>query len=278
MVQIGTILSVASYHIDLLDAEILLAHVLKQSREFVIAHVEDDISFWQTMTFKRLVKKRKQNIPVAYLTGKKDFYGLEFAVNTHTLVPRPETELMVDCAMKHIQTIGSDYLLVDVGTGSGCIPISIIHFISKKPLQAFAIDISKKALQKAKQNLRHLDVPLTFLRGNLLSPILQTLQAKEHPLIITANLPYITEEQFQSESSIWKEPHTALVADDGGLALYDELLEQLKTLQHWIAYFEIDPTQTERITQLINEKLPNATVRIHQDLCGRDRIVEITLK
>ena len=171
--------------------------------------------------------------------------------------------------------------MIDVGTGSGCIPISILKNVDRS-IQTFAIDVSRPALRMAKKNAKKHAVKINFLHGNLVEPLLKNYKLQATKLIITANLPYLTEQQFQTEPSIQREPKQALVAKKNGLALYEKLLEQIKFLNpnfnfQISAFFEIDPSQTNAISVLIKQILPEATVEIKKDLAGLDRLVIITL-
>ncbi|MDD2656192.1 MAG: peptide chain release factor N(5)-glutamine methyltransferase [Patescibacteria group bacterium] len=311
--------------ISLLDKEILLSHVIQKSREFLFTNPDFEINFWQKIKFEHLVRQRQKNIPVAYLVGHKEFFGLDFLVNKNVLIPRPDTELMVENALQQINTSTLKHiLLIDVGTGSGCIPISILTELKKRndemreanfvtnvpdkfrptqfvtPPKIIAIDISKKALCVAKKNAKKHSVEIEFLHGNLLEPILQKISLNQFNLsafflaesmLITANLPYITEQQFKQEPSIQHEPKLALVADNNGLALYEELLKQLSSLARrssdgvqseggflipLSSFLEIDPSQTEKIKILIKKYLPEASIEVKKDLSGLDRLVIIT--
>ncbi|PIR02914.1 MAG: protein-(glutamine-N5) methyltransferase, release factor-specific [Candidatus Magasanikbacteria bacterium CG11_big_fil_rev_8_21_14_0_20_43_7] len=283
---IKKLLTSASNIIDHLDAKLILAHVLKKPREFLIAHDDLSIGVFEYWLIRRLVQKRKNGVPLAYLTGKKEFYGLEFEVNTHTLIPRPDTELMVSLTLDSLQT--SDYsqpiTLIDVGTGSGCIPISIAKQTIDYGLQThfYGSDISKKALRVAKKNAKKHEVNITFKQGNLLKPWLSSVICRPSTFIITANLPYLTDEQFTSEPSIQHEPKSALVAKKNGLALYEELLKQLKQIVtgyrlQVTCFFEIDPSQSSEMQTLIHTYLPTAGVNVYKDLAENDRVVYIAI-
>lgn len=262
-----------------LDTELLLAHILKKDRSYIKAHSEQNLTFWQLLRFFYLIKKRKHQVPLAYLTGSKEFYGFSFRVNKHTLVPRPETEQMVELAVSYIKDKKSkNVVLIDVGTGSGCIPISIIKTSAHTSTEAYASDISKEALRVAKKNAQTHGVDITYKQGSLLEPWMQELKTTSSQIVITANLPYITEEQWSQEASIKHEPKSALVADEQGLALYRELLEQVQSLNLKVPVFlllEIDPDQTELIGPLVSETLPSSAIELHHDLCGLTRIVTI---
>ena len=278
----------SSKKIGRLDAELLIAQVIKKKREFVLSHPEYEISKLKNWQITNFFEKRFRGIPLAYLTKHKEFFGLEFFVNKNVLVPRPDTEILVESVINHIHNskfINHNSTIIDIGTGSGCIPISILKSLSTNQLantQTFATDISKKALRVAKKNAKRHDVKINFLHGNLLKPLLtnRSLITDHQSLVITANLPYLTEEQLKQEPSIQHEPRLALVARKSGLELYHKLLEQIQSLliNHQLqltAFFEIDPKQPKPITKLIKKYLPNAKIEIKPDLAGLDRIVII---
>jgi release factor glutamine methyltransferase len=153
----------------------------------------------------------------------------------------------------------------------------------QKTVNAIAIDSSEKALAVAKRNAIRHGVPIQFLRGNLLEPLAHELRTMNHEhLIITANLPYLTPEQYAEEPSIQHEPTSALVGGKTGLELYEQLLKQMQTLtakRYTLnAFFEIDPSQSDAMRALIKKYLPNASVEIKKDLCGRDRVVSCVLR
>jgi release factor glutamine methyltransferase len=191
---------------------------------------------------------------------------------------------MVEEVLKQIRSRKSEVgslILIDVGTGSGCIPISIIKTVKHENMKAYAIDISKPALQVAQKNAKIHEVNINFLYGNLLEPFLKTLNSiSEIPnsIVITANLPYLTQEQFNNESSIQHEPYSALVTEEQGLKLYKELLKQLQQLLsagkfQLTIFFETDPSQTTLIISEIKKSLPAAQIEVVPDLAGRDRVV-----
>jgi len=274
-------------NLPILDAELIIAHVLKKPREFVLAHPEQNTTYTQQNTINKLIKKRVQGIPLAYLTGHKEFYGLDFIVNKYTLIPRPDTELMVSLVLDEIERLkDSKIIMIDVGTGTGCIPISIIQSLNHSIFKSFAIDISKPALSVARRNAKLHNVKIKFLHGDLLSPILNSSFINHYSsIIITANLPYLTPQQFKSESSIQHEPKSALVAGKNGHELYEKLFKQIRQLlpacagrltpYSLLLFIEIDPRQTKTIKQLIKKYLPQAKTTIHKDLAGLDRIVEM---
>lgn len=292
------------YHkkITPLDLEILVAHVFKKERSWVIANSNANLTNQQQKRLNGLIKKRTAGVPIAYLTGNKEFFGLNFLVNKHVLIPRPETELMVENALQSITNSTQPIILVDVGTGSGCIPIAIGKIFTPlntpagqsrvaglfNRVKTFAIDISKSALKIAKKNAVKHKVKITFLHGNLLGPFLKRYRLHSTSnIIITANLPYLTQKQFLNEPTIKHEPKTALIADNkNGLSLYTKLLQQIKRTidcglwtidrgQKVVILLEIDPTQSKLILSLIKKFLPFAKTEIIKDLAGKNRLVKI---
>ncbi len=227
------------------------------------------------------------------LRGHKEFCGLDFLVTKDTLIPRPDTELMVETVLEKIKTLPDNVLLIDVGTGTGCIPISIIKALEHKNLptnrasiKTIGTDISGPALRVANKNAKNHTAAIDFLQGNLLEPIFSNISTKQYineTIIITANLPYLTNEQYQQEKSIWREPKGALVAAENGLAFYRALFEQItcRLLPRYknklSLYCEIDPSQSTAITTLIKKYLPLASTEIRKDLGGHDRLVCINL-
>lgn len=267
--------------VDRLDAELLLAHVLKTSREFLITAHNQELTKKQVFLYEDAIAKRRNGVPVAYITGHKEFYGYDFTVTKDTLVPRPETEHLVERAITLInEHTEGKLLLIDIGTGTGCIPISILKEINhtSRIIKAIATDISKPALRVAKQNAKdHNCDELTFKKGHLLKPVLKIIKKHCCDVLITANLPYVPPEAYLQSPSIQQEPYHALVGDDGGLRLYKELIASLpkEIISKVTLLMEIDPDQTETLRSFILEQHAQAQVSVIQDLAKRDRTVEV---
>ncbi len=258
-----------------IDTQLIKSHVTGKSREFLIAHPEFQMTLLQKFRYTYLIKKRNAGIPLAYLIGRKEFFGLDFIVNKHTLVPRPDTELMVEKTLDHLTTLPPDHktILIDIGTGSGCIPISILKN-TKQHIKTFATDISRGALRIAKQNAKKHDVNITFLHGNLLEPRIYELGTQNTELLITANLPYLDESWYEESPSIRHEPKSALVADKKGTALYRELIEQIENAKlSATILMEIDPRQVNDMKQLLDGR----SYEIKKDLCGKDRLIILSI-
>jgi release factor glutamine methyltransferase len=223
-----------------LDAELLLSNVLKRDKEFLYTRPETKLTLIQQLKFKALLKRRLAGTAVAVLRRRKEFYGYDFYVNRHVLVPRPLTEQMIDLALEEIKkqktTLNAQYTICDIGTGSGNIIISLAKELEKKySLDGFkliGLDISNRALKVAKKNakLHRLEKNIAFIKGNLLKPITKklALNAKGGRVdLILANLPYLTKEDFNRENSIKKEPACALVGD-----LYPKLFKTIDSLKN----------------------------------------------
>jgi len=258
-----------------LDIELILAHVLKKSREYIIAHPEYELTKLQIAHYKLLIAKRLNGIPIAYITGKKEFYGLKFKVNKNVLIPRPETELMVEEALKLATQSSQRVILTDVGTGSGCVIIALAKQIANclatpdlaKPdelhppaggtnYKFIATDISAKALAVARQNAKLHGVAknIKFIKGNLLEPLTKILDSlpafartkgrgndkkkklSKSKFVILANLPYLTPTQIKNSPSIKHEPDLALSGGKNGLELYKKLFQQINCLIHDTKY------------------------------------------
>lgn len=264
-----------------LEADFLLSFVLKKPREWLLAHPEFKLTKFQILKIKNLVRQRIKGKSLALLTKKKEFYGLKFKVNKHVLVPRPETEMMVDVVLELITRNSQLTTIVDVGTGSGCIVIALAKKL--KGGKFIAIDISRKALNMAKENAKFHNLHnIKFLQGNLMSPIIKELRVMSYELrvVICANLPYLTPNQLKDSSTIKFEPQDALVGGSDGLKYYRELFSQLKLLpnKNITVLCEIDHSQSEAIAKLVKKELPDFKIEIKKDLCGLERLVIIEIK
>jgi len=247
-----TIKKLLNQPIDHLDAEVLLAHVLKKSRVDIFVRTDTFVHKAQTQKFQRLVKKRQAGWPVAYLTNEKEFFGLKFYVDKNVLVPRPETEGLVELALAKIKDQKSKIKILDIGTGSGCIIISLAKslFAYSRELdhEYFASDISTAALKVARKNARLHKVHISFKQSDILEgwparhlPDTLSLSRRagasdksskqgvaggknQHFDIIVANLPYLAS---LSDPSTQFEPKQALIAQKKGLALIEKLFKQI---------------------------------------------------
>lgn len=269
------------------EIDLLLAESVKKNTTFLDVHPAYQLSLIEYIRFHWFKFQYWRGYSVAAIVGHKEFFGLDFSVNRYTLIPRPDTELLVE---NTLPLLTKDTLLVDIGTGSGCIPISILKTLpfktdqpltEKQNIKTIAVDISSRALRVAKKNAFRHNVKIQFLGGNLLASAAQYIQTKNYgQIIITANLPYLTKEQVASEPSVRREPKSALIAAASGLARYRELFSQLKNIKPvkpTTILCEIDPSQTERMIILVKNFFPDAVLKIKKNLAGRDRLVVVTL-
>ena len=265
-----------------LDAELLLSFVLRKPREYVLAHPEIKLTKKQILKFYKLIAQRAKNIPLAYLTGVKEFYGREFYVDKRVLVPRPETETLIEQVKSEKLKMKSDAIIVDIGTGSGCIIITLAKELENlkskiSNLKFLATDVSLGALAVAKKNARLHGVAdkIKFMRGNLLEPILKNRTLVTYNLLFVANLPYLMPTQIKNLPTIKHEPLLALSAGKDGLKYYRQLANQLQ--QFNIKYpnisislfCEIDPEQSKAIKKIFSLA---KSMEIKKDLAGRNRL------
>ncbi len=269
-----------------LETELLLSFLLKKEREFVLAHIDYKITKEIFRRYKNLEKKRLANWSIAVLIGYREFYSLKFLVNKQVLVPRPETELLVDEALKiTLEDAKKEKLsIIDIGTGSGAIIISLAATLpSLKNISLLASDISSSALKIAKKNAKFhkQEKNIIFFQGNLLNPLLKKID-KFSNLIITANLPYLTPTQVKKSSSISKEPRLALVAGNDGLKYYRLLFKQINSLlkdkkKKISILCEIDPSQDKNFALLVKKLLPTSSLVFKEDLTNRPRLAIISI-
>jgi release factor glutamine methyltransferase len=251
-----------------LDADVLLAHALAVPKESLVAHPEVELSADEEARFDILVAKRADGVPVAYLRGFKEFYGLRFAVDPRVLVPRPETEVLVDAVRAYA---GDRALtLVDVGTGSGAIAVALA--VTLPALRIIATDVSAVALAVARTNADTHGAHIDFRQGDLLAPVTERVD------VVVANLPYLRDDALDrlagERTSLAFEPRIATVAGPDGLALVRHAIADLPRVlaADGAAFFECDPPQVQLIAALL-AKL--GAVDTLKDLAGLDRGVRL---
>ena len=256
------------------EAEVLLRHATSRNRAQFYAALTDPMTKSDFERFFEMVEKRIERRPLAYITGAREFYRLEFRVTPDVLIPRPESELLVDTALDHLrQARVRGARIADVGSGSGAVGIAIAHH--RRGARLVATDISAAALGVARDNAARLlrRASADFVQGDLLTP----LQGLFH--CIVANLPYIPEErlpQLEPEVAL-HEPRQALTPGRSGTALQLRLLTQLRPrlAPNGIAVLELDPGQEEEIAAAAAQLLPDAAVRVLNDFSERPRALSI---
>lgn len=258
-----------------LDAQVILAHVLDVERSWLFAHYEYKLDADQATAYTDLIARRMNHEPVAYLVGRKEFYGLEFCVDPRVLIPRPETELLVDAVLDYFsEDEDREVAIADVGTGSGAIALAVAHHAPHARL--FAIDLSSDALAVAAHNVERLDSrgQVALLQGDLLAPLPGPVNA------IVANLPYISSNVYRELDADVRdfEPQLALEAGPEGLDAITKLLQQVNRylLPEGVIFLEIGHDQGRAVRELAHRLLPNARhISVRQDYHGHDRLVTI---
>lgn len=247
------------------DAWLLLEMVCKIDRNFYYMHMDEDISEIELKEYEIAVKKRAEHIPLQYIIGETEFMGLKFKVNSSVLVPRQDTETLVEEALK---VVSPGMRVLDMCTGSGCIIVSILHNVSK--VEGFAVDISKQALNVAKENAKLNEVSVLFERSDLFDNVTGTFD------VIVSNPPYIPTEEIEKLMPEVKtfEPMEALDGKEDGLYFYRKIVakcgDYLNPGGHIL--FEIGHDQGEAVSTLLKE-VGFAMVRVIKDLSGNDRVV-----
>jgi release factor glutamine methyltransferase len=267
-----------------MEADILLSHVLNTGREYLYAYQDKKISPWQNFILLKAVKRRLAGYSNAVIIGHKWFYGLDFIVNKNVLIPRPETELMVDEVLAKIKNDEFKIKnIIDLGTGSGCVIISIVKNMPTKEVGFYGLDISRPALKVAKKNAikNNVSERIKFVYSNLLNVIDKSVF--QESVIITANLPYLTPEQVKNSPTIQKEPKIALLAGNDGLDCYRQLFQQINDklngnkIAKLIVLCEIDETQRVSMEKLSRQNFPTSKICFARDLGGIERLAVIEL-
>lgn len=258
-----------------LDAELLAAYCLNKTISQINTHPEIKLTFWQVSRFNYLINLRRRGWPVAYLIKNKEFYDLNFKVNRHVLVPRPDSELLVEQAIKILESNPNIKTIVDLGTGSGCLAIVLAKKYPAKNI--IATDLSRRALTVAKLNsLNHQTNNITFYKGDKLKPLKKLISYQINPpYLLLTNPPYLSSKTYSTD--LKKEPYLALWGGPDGLDWYQDFFKQLTT---WPETFwpnsvimEISPELAEPI-QLFNKQLKiNYQVRLLTDLANKNRAI-----
>lgn len=259
-----------------LEAELLLMHILYIDRARLYVRLNDQLSSSHTAALSRALKRRLRHEPLAYILGHREFYGRDFLVGPGVLIPRPETELLVEKALALVegQFARRNAIIADIGTGCGAIAVSLALLLPEARI--YATDISPGALDTARLNCEKHGVQerVRLLQGNLLEPLPEATD------IIVANLPYIRDEevgQLSPEIRLF-EPLAALAGGKDGLDVIRQLLAQAggKMRLGGVILLEIGYGQAEAAVSLAKSFFPKAVVELAKDLAGIDRVVTIT--
>ena len=254
-----------------LDAQVLLAHVLAKPRAWIIAHPEYTPTPEQRIKLKESLSRLQDGEPLPYILGHWEFFGLDFAVNANTLIPRPETELLVENAFAWLHAHLSRRRAADIGTGSGCIAVALAAHITD--LHLLASDISLPALSIARYNARKHGVEdrVHCVQSNLLPPTCQRFD------LICANLPYIPTHTLQGLSVHGREPNLALNGGENGLQAISSLILEAPSqiLPAGLLLLEIEASQGPTVALLARQAFPEAEINILPDLAGHDRLLKV---
>jgi len=258
-----------------LDADVLLVHVLGVTKEMLYAHPDTEMPHGAQRRYRELVERRARGEPVAYLRGFKEFYGLRFTVDQRVLIPRPETETLVDAARELIG--GRAMTVADVGTGSGAVAVAIAAH--ERSVHVIATDISIDALAVARENTLRNGVAdrIELREGDLLMPIAEPVD------MVVANLPYLRADTLDhlvgERTSLAFEPRLAVTAGKDGLELIWRAAADLPRVlaPHGAALFEIDPPSADQVAHLLQYAIGGET-RVISDLAGDPRVVAVTTR
>jgi release factor glutamine methyltransferase len=259
-----------------LDAQVLVANVLRKPRSWLLAHPETQLNQEITAALEAQVQRLENGEPLPYVLGEWEFFNLAFEVTPDVLIPRPETELLVERAIACLRDRNmknGDLKVMDVGTGCGC--IAIVLAVNLPGIQVIATDISPSALAVARRNAEKLHVAgrITFLEADLIpDPLLPNSFS-----LIIANLPYIPTATLHRLPIYTRESTLALDGGVDGLALIRRLLARAPEVlaPGGMMLLEIEASQGSAAAALARAAFPQAAVKIHQDLSGLDRLIEI---
>lgn len=261
-----------------LSAEVLVAEALGCSRALMLLERNRTISPDQLNVIESLIRRREQGEPVAYILGTKEFYGLDFRVTPDTLIPRPETEHIIELAESFFQR-DSDFRFADLGTGSGILAVTLAHQFPKA--SGVAVDLSPGALAVARDNavVHSVESRIEFLAGDFTKPLFPP----DSFSLIVSNPPYVTESEYAEASRevIDFEPETALVSGVDGLDHIRAMLPHVTSLLQSGGRFmmEIGYQQADSIVQMVTTDFPEfCSVEVVKDLSGHDRIISLVIK
>ena len=257
-----------------LEAEVLVMNVMRMARQNIFAEQEAEVSPQQQSALDSFLERRFDREPLAYILGQREFYGISVMVTPAVLIPRPETEGLVEHAlfMALMGMESTELTIADVGTGSGAIAINLaIHLPAAK---IFAVDVDDAVLDVASFNIRAHGVPdrVSLAIGDLLDAVPEPVD------LIVANLPYIPTDRIPTlQPEVQKEPRLALDGGPDGLDLVRRLLTQAedKLKPHGIILLELDPEQVPIVQELALKHFPDGSTSVEQDLAHLDRILAI---
>ena len=261
-----------------LEAEVMVMDVMRMPRQSIFAEQESQVSEQQQQSLNAIVERRLTREPLAYILNYREFYGVNLLVNPDVLIPRPETETMVEHAlfMALMGMESRELVIADIGTGAGAIAINLaIHLPAAR---IYATDAYDATLDVAAYNIRMHNVTdrVTLLKGDLLEPLPEPVD------VIAANLPYLPTDRIPTlQPEVQWEPIAALDGGPGGIDLIGRLLKQAaagdRIKPHGVILLELDPEQIAETRSLATEAFPDAEITVERDLAGLDRLLVISL-
>lgn len=258
-------------HQEAYIAEYLLLEKNRWTKTDLLMNFKKQMPLAEYNAYKADLEKVTLHIPVQYLIGSTEFYGRRFKVNEHTLIPRPETEELVELILKDNHQENLE--VVDIGTGTGIIALSLS--LENPTWKVTGLDISKEALKIATRNNQALEGQVHFLESDVLSKFPKNKKID----ILVSNPPYISYDEWEEmdESVREYEPKQALFAENNGLAIYEKIAKESTTVlsETGRIYLEIGYLQGESVSQIFKEAYPTKSVRVIKDLNGQDRIIEV---
>jgi release factor glutamine methyltransferase len=274
---------------EVVESDILLSHATGMSRTDIIAYPDRSLESEQTKSFLELIERRKKYEPVAYILGRKEFFGYNFTLSPDVLIPRPETELLVELTLERVIPLAEDLLefsVIDVGTGSGAIILSVARSLSERfgesvfsLAQFAAVDRSEEALLVAARNSEALDIGERILFGpsDLLTVFKGRMEKFRRPLFVVANLPYVPDAEVLPPDVENFEPTIALRGGPDGLALVRKLISQWNELAEVGEVLLLEVGQGQ-VAQLRTEFEDGFGFQSENDLSGIERIAILTKK
>lgn len=260
-----------------LDASVLVAHLLNKPRTWVLAHPEITLLEEQQAQLNELLTRLENGEPFPYVLGHWEFFSMDFDITPDVLIPRPETELLVEKAIAWLQESPVRRTVADIGTGSGIIAVTLAANV--RDVYILATDISPEALEVAQKNARKFDVAdrIEFIQCDILPKRPDPFPTDQHFDLICANLPYIPTETLHALPVYGREPTLALDGGPDGLDLFRKLMA---LAPDWLApnslmLLEIEATQGVQALNLACDLFSEGEIHLHQDLTGRDRLLEI---
>jgi release factor glutamine methyltransferase len=253
-----------------LDAQVLLAHLLKKPRSWVLAHPETSLTGRRSSALEEMLERLEGGTPLPYVLGRWEFFGLEFEITPEVLIPRPETELLVEAALGWLRNHPDHRHAADIGTGSGCIGVSLA--VNVPDLRMSATDISPQAVRTARRNAARNGV------GDRMEIVCCDLFPGDREFdLVVANLPYIPTPTLKKLPVYGREPTVALDGGADGLNLIRRLLSQVpdRLVPGGLLLLEIEASEGPNALSLAYDSFARAQIHLHKDLSGHNRLLEV---